>query len=153
MTRATEKLRAQQSLCKKIRVSIRPGMFNPEEAKYANGVLVELPYPTDDVRLMTRAGVDAVDRVFRPGFKYSKAEVLLVHLCQKGEYTEDLFAISQPESTAKVMGVLDAINGRWGRGTMRLASVPTDPDWGMRREMMSRCFTTRVDQLWTVYCR
>jgi len=53
-------------------------MFNPEEAKYANGVLVELPYPTDDVRLMTKAAVDAVDRVFRPGFKYSKAEVLLV---------------------------------------------------------------------------
>lgn len=58
MMRATEKLRAQQSLCKKIRVSIRTGMFNPEEAKYANGVLVELPYPTDDVRLMTMAAVD-----------------------------------------------------------------------------------------------
>lgn len=123
MMRAIEKLRAQQSLCKKIRVSIRTGMFNPEEAKYANGVLVELPYPTDDVRLMTKAAVDAVDQVFRPGFKYSKAEVLLVSLCQKGEYTEDLFAISQPAAAEKVMGVLDAINGRWGRGTMRLASV------------------------------
>nr|GFC56795.1 hypothetical protein [Tanacetum cinerariifolium] len=49
--RAAEKLRAQNSLCKKIRVSIRTGMFNPEEAKYANGALVELPYPTNDVRL------------------------------------------------------------------------------------------------------
>lgn len=49
MMRATEKLRAQQSLCKKIRVSISTGVFNPEEAKYANGVLVELPYPIDDV--------------------------------------------------------------------------------------------------------
>jgi DNA polymerase V len=153
MMRATEKLRAQHSLCKKIRVSIRTGMFNPEEAKYSNGALVELPYPTDDVRLMTKAALEAVDRVYRPGFKYSKAEVLLVNLCQKGEYTEDLFAISQPVATEKVMGVLDAINGRWGRGTMRLAGVPTDPDWGMRREMMSQNFTTRVDQLWTVYCR
>jgi DNA polymerase V len=45
MMRATEKLRAQHSLCKKIRVSVRTGMFNPEEAKYSNGVLVELPYP------------------------------------------------------------------------------------------------------------
>ncbi|MNQ80845.1 DNA polymerase V subunit UmuC [compost metagenome] len=153
MMRATEKLRAQQSLCKKIRVSIRTGMFNPEEAKYANGVLVELPYPTDDVRLMTKAAVDAVDRVFRPGFKYSKAEVLLVNLCQKGEYTEDLFSVSQPEATEKVMGVLDSINERWGRGTLRLASVPTNPDWGMRREMISQSFTTRVDQLWTVYCK
>ena len=153
MMRATEKLRAQQSLCKKIRISIRTGMFNPEEAKYANGVLVELPYPTDDVRLMTKAAVDAVERIYRPGFKYSKAEVLLVNLCQKGEYTEDLFSVSQPVATEKVMGVLDAINGRWGRGTLRVASVPTDPEWWMRREMMSQSFTTRVDQLWTVYCR
>jgi DNA polymerase V len=42
-------------------------MFNPEEARYANGVLVELPYPTDDVRLMTKAAVDAVNRVLQQG--------------------------------------------------------------------------------------
>ena len=153
MMRATEKLRSQQSLCKKIRISVRTGMFNREEEKHANGVLVELPYPTDEVRLMTTAAVDAVDRIYRPGFKYSKAEVLLVSVCQKGEYTEDLFSISQPVATEKVMGVLDAINGRWGRGTLRVASVPTDLEWGMRREMMSQSFTTRVDQLWTVYCK
>jgi DNA polymerase V len=48
---------------------------------------------------MTKAAVEAVDRVFRPGFKYSKAEVLLVNFCQKGEYTEDLFSTSQPVAT------------------------------------------------------
>jgi len=53
---------------------------------------------------MTKAAVEAVDRIYRSGFKYSKAEVLLVDLCQKGEYTEDLFSISRPEATEKVMG-------------------------------------------------
>ncbi|WKV82632.1 translesion error-prone DNA polymerase V subunit UmuC [Pseudomonas sp. B24_DOA] len=153
MMRASEKLRAQKSLCKKIRVSIRTGMFNPDEAKYANGVVIDLPYPTDDVRLLTTAAVDALDRVFRPGFSYSKAEVLLLNLCQPGEYTDDLFAISQPTEATRVMAVLDEINGRWGRGTLRSASVPSNPDWGMRREMMSQSYTTRLDQLWTVSCR
>ncbi|ROM44116.1 DNA polymerase V subunit UmuC [Pseudomonas protegens] len=152
MMRASEKLRAQNSLCKKIRVSIRTGMFNPEEAKYANGVLVELPYPTNDVRLMTKMAVEALDRVFRPGFKYSKAEVMLLNLCQPGEYTGDLFAMAQPSETDKVMKVLDQINSRWGRGTLRAASVPTKPDWGMRREMMSQSYTTKLDQLWKVSC-
>jgi DNA polymerase V len=150
MMRASEKLRAQKSLCKKIRVSIRTGMFNPEEAKYANGVLIDLPYPTDDVRLLTKAAVDALDRVFRPGFKYSKAEVLLMNICQPGEYTEDLFAVSQPDDATSLMAVLDQINGRWGRGTLRPASVPVNPGWGMRREMMSRSYTTKLDQLWVV---
>ncbi|RAI64757.1 hypothetical protein DOZ80_25145 [Pseudomonas fluorescens] len=39
------------------------------------------------------------------------------------------------------MGVLDSFNGRWGRGTMRLASVPIDPNWGISREMVSQSFT------------
>ena len=150
MMRASEKLRAQRSLCKKIRVSIRTGMFNPEEAKYANGVIVDLPYPTDDVRGLTKAAVAAVEQVFRPGFRYSKAEVLLLGLGQRGDYTDDMFAASQSVTAEKVMGVLDEINGRWGRGTLRTGSVPTDPDWGMRREMMSQSFTTRLDQLWTI---
>jgi DNA polymerase V len=153
MMRASEKLRAQRSLCKKIRVSIRTGMFSPDEAKYANGVMIDLPYPTDDVRLLTKAAVDALDRVFRPGFSYSKAEVLLVNLCQPGEDTDDLFAISQPNEATRVMAVLDEINGRWGRGTLRAASVPSNPDWGMRRDMMSQSYTTKLDQLWEVACK
>jgi DNA polymerase V len=36
------------------------------------------------IPLMTKALVEAVDLVCRPGFKYSKAEFLLVNLCQKG---------------------------------------------------------------------
>jgi DNA polymerase V len=152
MMRASEKLRAQKSLCKKIRVSIRTGMFNPEEAKYAKGVVVDLPYPTDDVRLLTKAAVDALDHVYRPGFNYSKAEVMLLNLCQPGEYTDDLFATSQPAEATRVMAVLDQINGRWGRGTLRSASVPTNPDWGMRREMMSQSYTTKLDQLWRIHC-
>lgn len=150
--RAAEKLRAQNSLCKKIRVSIRTGMFSPEEAKYANGALVELPYPTNDVRLLTKAATDAINRLFRPGFRYSKAEVLLMDLRQPGEFTDDLFALSQPLAAEKVMGVLDEINQRWGRGTLRAGSVPAAPDWRMRREMMSQSFTTKLDQLWVVKC-
>ncbi|MEE4091973.1 translesion error-prone DNA polymerase V subunit UmuC [Pseudomonas viridiflava] len=152
MQRAAEKLRSQNSLCKKIRVSIRTGMFNPEEAKYANGALVELPYPTNDVRLMTKAATEAVNRLFRPGFRYSKAEVLLLDLRQPGEFTDDLFATSQPVAAEKVMGVLDQINTRWGRGTLRAGSVPANPEWAMRRDMMSQSYTTRLDQLWTVRC-
>lgn len=67
-----------------------------------NGALVELPYSTNDVRLMTKAAREAVSRLFRPGFKYNKAEVLLMDLRQPGEFT-DLSAQSQPAMADKVM--------------------------------------------------
>ncbi len=57
-----------------------------------------------------------------------------------------------PVACDRLMQVMDNINERWGRGTMRTASVPAAPDWGMRREMMSQSYTTRIDQLWTVKC-
>lgn len=101
---------------------------------------------------MTKAATEAVNRLFRPGFKYSKAEVLLLDLRQPGEFTDDLFAASQPVAAEKVMGVLDQINARWGRGTLGSGSVPTNPEWAMRRDMMSQSYTTRLDQLWTVKC-
>ena len=91
--------------------------------------------------------------MFREGFRYSMAQVLLLDLSQPNEITGHLFAAAQPVVSEKLMGVLDAVNGRWGRGTMWLASVPADPSWGMRREMMSQSFTTRVDELWAVYCK
>lgn len=149
--RAAEKLRAQGSVCKRLRVSIRTGMFNPNELHHAQGALIELPYPTNDTLLLTRAATDAVGRVYQAGFRYSKAEVLLLDLRQPGEFTDDLFALTQPAACDRLMSVLDEINGRFGRGTLRAGSVPRAPGWGMRRDLMSQSYTTRIDQLWTVF--
>ncbi|MGE6659347.1 Y-family DNA polymerase [Pseudomonas sp. NPDC077408] len=151
--RACEKLRAQHSMCKRVRVSIRTGMFNPDEPRFAKGIVCELPYPTDDTRYITRAAIAGLELVYREGFAFSKAEVLLMDLCQRGEYTDDLFTETQPAAAERVMGVLDAVNAKWGRNTLRPGRIPTAPDWGMRREMMSQSFTTRLDQLWEVGCR
>lgn len=111
--RAAEKLRAQNSLCNKIRIRIRTWMFNSNEPKYANGTLVELPHFANDVRLMTKGATEAVNRLSRPGYKYSKAEVLLLDLRQLGEFTDDLFVASQPLAAEELMSVLDEINTRW----------------------------------------
>lgn len=151
--RAAEKLRAQRSLCRRIRVGIRTGLFNPHEPQYADGTLCELPYPTDDVRELTRAALEGLEGIYREGYAYSKAEVLLLDLCLRSEFTDDLFIAIQPATGERLMRALDLINSRWGRGTLRLARVPANPDWGMRREMMSQSYTTRLDQLWQVFCK
>jgi hypothetical protein len=65
----------------------------------------------------SKAATEAVNRLFRPDYKYNKAEVLLVDLQQPGGFTEDLFAHSQPVMADEVMSVLDEINGRWGKGS------------------------------------
>lgn len=102
---------------------------------------------------MTKAAKEAVNRLYRPGFKYSKAVVLLMDLRQPGEFTDDLFATSQPIAANKVMGVLDDINEKSGRGALLAGSVPADPVWKMKRELMSSSHTTRIEQLWAVQAK
>lgn len=148
--RAAEKLRAQGSVCKRMRVSIRTGMFNTNELHLAKGALVELPYPTNDTLLLTRAANEAVERIYQAGYRYSKAEVLLLDLRKPTDVTDDLFAPSQPAASDRLMLTLDRINDRYGAGTVMSGSAPRIPDWGMRREMISQSYTTRLEQLWIV---
>lgn len=96
---------------------------------------------------MTEAATKAVNRLFRHGFKYSNAEVLPLDLRPPAEFTDDLFAALQPAAAEKVTSVLDEINTRWSSGTLRARSVPADPEWAMRRDMVNCRYTTKLDQL------
>lgn len=149
-TRAAEKLRAQNSLCKVLQVGIRTGMFNPDEERYSRSMLCHLPHPTDDTRAMIAAAMQGLEAIYRPGPAYAKSSILLMGLCQKEQFTGDLFESGQSASSAKAMQVMDSINQRWGRNTLRPGRLITDPSWGMERQHLSPSYTTRLDQLWTV---
>jgi len=43
-----------------------------------------------------------------PGFAFSKAEVLLLELCQRSEFTDHLFAPTQPVASDRLIAVLDS---------------------------------------------
>ena len=149
-SRAAEKLRAQKSLCQILRVGIQTGMFNPEQPRYANSVTLQLPYPTDDTRVLIQYAQFGLARIFREGYAYSKAEILLAEICQRGEITGDLFTPAQPAIADQLMATLDAVNRKYGRGTLRAARIREAPGWSMRRELLSQGFTTRIDQVWSI---
>ena len=99
---------------------------------------------------MTKAATEAVNCLFRPGYKYTKADVRMMDLRQPSEFTDDLFAHSQPAMADKIMSVLYGINGRGEKGVLSVASVPVAPDWTMRRDLTGQRYTKKVDQLWMV---
>lgn len=151
MHRAAEKARAQRSLSGSFRLAIQTS-FHGDGPKYARAVVCTPPYPTDDVRVLTKLALQGLDVIYRDGYEYSKAEILLLDLRRRGEFTEDLFATSQPARSDALMQVMDTINRRWGRECLRTAAVPAVPDWGMRRALLSPSYMTDWHQLWTVRC-
>ncbi len=104
-------------------------------------------YPTDDSRLIIQAVQAGLKQVFREGFSYAKAQVMLLDLCRKNECTQDLFTPEQPMKTERLMSTLDAINNRWGRGTLHLGRIAKPVEWAMRRELLSPAYTTRWSEL------
>jgi DNA polymerase V len=129
MSRAAEKLRKQNSCAGSVFVYIRTSPFKPDEPQYSNGLTIPLPIPTDDTRQLVKVALWALKRIYRVGFRYAKAGVMLGELVSVNQVQPDFFAKNFSESKENLMGVLDAVNKKMGRGTMKLASEGFKKPW------------------------
>lgn len=57
------------------------------------------------------------------------------------------FATHDPRRSAQAMAALDAVNARWGRGTLRPASTGFDRSWGAKQQKLSPRYTTRATEM------
>ncbi|MFG0756181.1 Y-family DNA polymerase [Pseudomonas sp. TYF_14] len=148
VARAAEKLREQGSLAEEMVISLQTSGFVEDRERYFNSARCILPYPTNDTLLMTQAANQALLRIFRNGYAYSKVGVLLTKLVQSDEYTPDLFAESPRRNNAKLMETIDLLNQRFGRGAVRVGTVwPDGRAWEMKREMLSPAYTSSWREL------
>ena len=143
--RAAEKLRRQGSVAGAVQVYVRTNPFKEDHPQYQRGITVPLAEPADDTRLLLRAALMGLRRLFKPGYAYQKAGVMLLDLSDAQHTQAALFETDR--GNPAVMRVMDRVNAYWGRGTLRLAAEGVAPAWRMRRGMMSPCYTTRWAEL------
>jgi DNA polymerase V len=148
VSRAAEKLRAQGSVAAAIQVYIQTNRFKESDLQYSEGLLVPLPDPTDDTRLLTSAATLGLGLIFKPGYQYKKAGIMLTLISDKAKRQQTLFDDPlQRAQSAKLMAAMDAINAEFGRDTVRAGATGTEKRWAMRSENRSPRFTTRWDEL------
>ena len=150
IAKAAEKLRAQDSLAGGVQVYIRTNVFKPEVPQYQKGVTVPLPEATADTRVLTQWAIRILRRIYRPGFGYHKAGVMLLDLVPAAKRQLALFDSQGGAGDArsgKLMAVLDDINQRYGRQSLRLAAEGVERSWQMRRGNLSPGYTTSWDGL------
>ena len=140
---AAEKLRAQRSVAGAIYVFIQTNRFRDSDPQYNGGMVVPLADVSDDTRTLTAAALHGLRRIFREGYAYKKCGVMLMELQDKRIRQETLFDDPQARArSARVMLALDAVNGVWGRGTLRTAASGITQRWAMRSENRSPRYTT-----------
>ena len=154
MSHAAEKLRKQSSVAGAVTVSIRTSPFKPDEPQYQRSVTIPLPEPTADTRVLVRWALRVLRQIYRPGYAYQKAGVMLSDISPRHLVQGSMFA--QPERderSERVMQVLDSINQKWGRGVVRLAAEGVEKNWQMKRGNLSPRYTTDWNCLPTVLAR
>ena len=148
VSRAAEKLRAQGSVSAAVQVYIQTNRFKESDLQYSEGLVVPLPDPTDDTRLLSRAATLGLGLIFKPGYQYKKAGIMLTLISDKAKRQQTLFDDPlQRAQSAKLMAAMDAINAEFGRDTVRTGANGTEKRWAMRSENRSPRFTTRWDEL------
>lgn len=146
IARAAQKLRRQGSVTEAVQVFIRTNPHSAKQAQYQQAITVPLTEATADNVRLTRAALWGLKRIYRPGFAYQKAGVMLMELRDESQTQARLFSTVAP-TRPPLMNVLDNANERWGRGTLRLAAEGMKKPWQMRREHVTPAYTTRWDEL------
>ncbi len=139
--KAARTLRGQGLMSEEVHVVLRTSRYEEAGRLYANSRGIKLPHPTDDTRLFSRAALELLESIFRPGFPYKKIGVLLTGLVEAGA-VQPTFEHPQV-GTSPLMEVLDELH-RSGHNIhfgYRTAEVP----W--KHAFTSPRYTTRWDDL------
>lgn len=148
--RAAEKLRLQRHHVTTLHVFLHTSPFAPGYVSASTAV--QLPYPTDDTRLISHHARAAVTSLYRPGHEYIKAGVGLVELVDTVHQQLDLWEPGQPARASMLMGLLDQINQRHGKHSVFFASQGVQQPWYMRQQYRSPEYTTRWSDLPVAHC-
>ena len=160
--RACEKLRHQKSACHTLSVFVQTNRFK-DIAQYYNSGTVNMGAGTANTSRLIAAANSVLENIFRDGIEYKKAGVILSDLRAASAVEFSLFDDQHKHAQdIKAMNVMDAINARMGRDTLRVgacgasakvgrnaneASTPLTPAWTMKANMRTKCYTTRWQDL------
>jgi DNA polymerase V len=146
--RASEKLRQQGSVSGAVYVFVRTNPFKEHERQYNAGLTVPLLNPDDDTRVLIRAALKGLQMIYRAGYKYKKAGIMLTLLSDKTTQQGALFSEAVGgQRSADLMAAMDSINREFGRNTIRTAVSGITNTWAMRSGNRSPCYTTRWEEL------
>jgi DNA polymerase V len=148
--RAAEKLRDDGSVAHAVMVFAQTNRFK-DTPQYSGARLVPLVMPTRDSRLINRAALAGLHDLFRPGYLYNKAGVLLTGLSSSSVAQTDLFREEDSERAQTLMATIDRMNRRMGRGTVFFAGQGIQQGWRMQAGMKSPAYTTDWASLPRVY--
>ncbi|MFZ6774543.1 Y-family DNA polymerase [Undibacterium sp. SXout7W] len=146
VSNAAFKLRQQESVASVLQVFIMTDRFRDDRPQYCPSITIPLISPSASSTELQQWAVRGLQDIFREGFQYKRAGVILSGILPAAFYQGDLF-VNKEHAKPGLMRVMDDINARYGRGTLKLSQDGCRMAWAMRQENKSPAYTTDWDQL------
>jgi DNA polymerase V len=145
-----EKLRKQKSCCNSMMVFIHTNGHRHDLPQYSRNIVVKLPFPTNSGIELAKFAKQALGKIFRKGFHYKKAGVIVMDFSQENQKQFKIFENSNARHVP-LMQAIDKINASFGQQKIRLASQDLKRVWKMKQEKLSPRYTTKLDEIITIH--
>jgi len=145
-SRVAEKLRRERLAATVLTVCLTTNEFN-EGPQYSNALTLTLPIATDSTADLIECALQGIRSIYRDGYRYKKAGVVLTGLVPVSQTQADLFDSQDRRKSERLTTALDAVNDRWGAGTLQYASSGITKAWKTQFHWRSPGYTTRWDEL------
>lgn len=144
----SRKLREQHLAAVSLSVFIHTNAYRADMEQYFNSAHRQLPEATADTMSIVRIASDCLRSIFRKGYSYKKAGVLINEVCPENAVNRSLFANEEErQRRQRLMYVIDSLNATSIAHDRVHVAAYTPVETLVRGERRSRLYSSRFQDI------
>ena len=146
-SRAGEKLRDEGLAAGAMIVYVTTSRFVDPQKRNFNSRGVNFPIATNYTPELIEYATGAIERLYKKGFLYAKAGLILGDIVPEGRVQGNLFDQADRQKSRRLMRAIDAVNLKLPDSPLIWAAEGIDQPWQAKFAKRSKRFTTQWDEL------
>ncbi|MGB1862681.1 MAG: Y-family DNA polymerase [Candidatus Puniceispirillum sp.] len=140
-TMAAAKLRKGKMVAGALSVFIRTNPFQQDQPQFSNAQTIGMMPATNSTQEIHKAAQQILKKIYRSGFHYKKAGIMLLDLCRVEDSPDTLFHAPHARNI-KLIESFDVINQKFGAGSIQYGQLKRPKGWYAPQKYRSPHFTT-----------
>ncbi len=146
-SRCSEKLRLQGMCASSLIISLKTNKYRTDQPQHSEQVEIRLPVPTHLSSEIVHYAIEGLRSIYKEGYAYKKAGIILSDLTPEHIHQQHLFDTLDREKHHRLASLVDQLNQKLGKNTIRLAAQGFEERGKTKQEKLSPSYTTRWDDL------
>jgi DNA polymerase V len=149
---ASRKLREHHLMASTVLTFVKTNHHKKEEKQYSAFYESTLESPSDFTPDLVKQAHYNLGKVYKKGYRYKKAGILLTGLIPKSDNIRTFFSknYSTTKKNDRLMRMVDILNNKWGKDVLKIGSEGIKKRWRMKSEMRSDPYTSDWHSLLTI---